>query len=332
MFQTHISPEYLTSDAITGSVVHCFSTRRGGVSTGYLASLNLGTHRGDDWNKVYENYRRLGSAVGFTPEQTVFTRQTHTDIVACVGAADRGDGLFREVEPERDGICTNEPGVALVCFAADCTPILLHDPVRHAVAAVHAGWRGTAKGIVARCVELMTRQYGSDPADVQAAIGPCIGPCCFETGPEVPEAMLAALGPEAESFIRARRDEHCSSAMPGSGAQGSATESGSSSKDHLIRHGCAVPPSPQGEGFGADEARSSAESQTRHSERSEESVLSPKYYLDLKQLNALWLRRAGVRQIDLSCDCTRCQPDRFWSHRFAGQERGSQAAIIMLLP
>ena len=115
MFQTHISPEYLTSDVISNGVVHCFSTRRGGVSTGCLASLNLGTHRGDDWNHVYENYRRLGSAVGFTPEQTVFTRQTHTDIVARVGAAERGDGLFREVEPERDGICTNEPGVALVC-------------------------------------------------------------------------------------------------------------------------------------------------------------------------------------------------------------------------
>ena len=285
MFYTHTSPEYLTSDVISDGVVHCFSTRRGGVSTGYLASLNLGTHRGDDWNNVYENYRRLGAAVGFTPEQTVFTRQTHTDIVARVGAAERGDGLFREVEPERDGICTNEPGVALVCFAADCTPILLHDPVRRAVAAVHAGWRGTAKGIAARCVELMHSEFGSDPADVQAAVGPCIGPCCFETGPEVPEAVLAALGSEAAQFIRTRGDEPCVS---------------------VVSRSC-------------------------HSERSEESVPPSKFFLDLKQLNALWLRRAGLRQIDLSCDCTRCQPDRFWSHRFAGQERGSQAAIIMLV-
>lgn len=286
MFQTHTTPEYLTSDAISGAVVHCFSTRRGGVSTGYLASLNLGTHRGDDWNNVYENYRRLGSAVGFAPEQTVFTRQTHTDIVARVGTADRGDGLFREVEPERDGICTNEPGVALVCFSADCTPILLHDPVRRAVAAVHAGWRGTAKGIAARAVETMVREFGTDPADVQAAIGPCIGPCCFETGPEVPAAMLEALGREASPFITDRRGEHCSFAEP----------------------------------------------QKRHSEQSEESVFSPKFFLDLKRLNALWLGRAGVKQIDISQDCTRCQPDRFWSHRFAGQERGSQAAVIMLLP
>ena len=260
MFHTHTPPEYLTSDAITGNVVHCFSTRQGGVSSGYLSSLNLGVHRGDDWNNVYENYRRLGAAVGFAPEQTVFTHQTHTDIVARVGAGDRGWGLFREVEPERDGLYTDEPGVALVCFSADCTPILLHDPVRHAVAAVHAGWRGTAKGIVARCVEAMTRDFGTDPADVQAAIGPCIGPCCFETDSNVPEAMLASLGDDAKRYI---------------------------------------------------------------------SRAGEKYFPDLKQLNALWLRRAGVRTIDLSCDCTRCQPERFWSHRFTGQARGSLAAIIM---
>ena len=261
MFETHFNPEYLSSDVFSKGVVHCFSTRRGGVSTGYLDSLNLGVHRGDDWNNVYENYRRLGEAVGFVPEQTVFTHQTHTDIVARVGAVDRGWGLFREVEPERDGIYTDEPGVALVCFTADCTPILLHDPVRHAVAAVHAGWRGTAKGIVARCVEAMTRDFGTDPADLEVAVGPCIGPCCFETGPEVPEAMLNHLGAEAAQYIR---------------------------------------------------------------------WTGEKAFLDLKALNALWLRRAGVRKIDLSTDCTRCQPNRFWSHRLTGQARGSLASIIML--
>ena len=282
MFHTYTNPEYLTSDLISGAVVHCFSTRRGGVSTGCLESLNLGVHRGDDWENVYENYRRLGAAVGFAPEQTVFTRQTHTDLVARVGAADRGCGLFREVEPERDGIYTDEPGVALVCFSADCTPILLHDPVHHAAAAVHAGWRGTAKGIAARCVEAMSRDFGTDPADLQAAIGPCIGPCCFETGPEVRAAMLASLGEEAEQFIRPAR--------------------------HSER--------PEG----------------LASRRSEESVSSSpdKYYPDLKQLNALWLRRAGVQSIDISTDCTRCQPERFWSHRLTGQARGSLAAIIML--
>ena len=263
MFQTHYDPEYLSSDVFSEGVVHCFSTRRGGVSTGYLESLNLRVHSPDPWENVYENYRRLGAAVGFTPEQTVFTRQTHTDRVQRVGAADRGDGLFREVGPERDGIYTDEPGVALVCFSADCTPILLHDPVRHAIAAVHAGWRGTALGIAARAVEAMYRDFGSDPADLEAAIGPCIGPCCFETGPEVPAAMRDALGTDADSYIR---------------------QSGEKS------------------------------------------------FLDLKQLNALWLRRAGVKKIDVSADCTRCQPKRYWSHRRTGQARGAMAAVIMLRP
>ena len=286
MFETHENPEYLTSDIFSGGMVHCFSTRRGGVSKGYLESLNLGVHRGDDWNNVYENYRRLGAAVGFTPEQTVFTHQTHTDLVDRVGAADRGWGLFREVEPERDGIYTNESGVALVCFSADCTPILLHDPVRRAVAAVHAGWRGTAKGIAARCVEAMVRDFGTDPAHLEAAIGPCIGPCCFETGPEVLAAIIAALGPEAKEFIflGGIRDQ-------GSGIRGDETE----------------PPCRDG-------TLPSVE----------------KYRLDLKGLNALWLRRAGVHKIDVSNDCTRCQPARFWSHRLTGQARGSLAAIIML--
>lgn len=275
MFQIHNTPEYLTSDCISGGVVHCFSTRLGGVSTGCLHALNLGVHRGDDWNNVYENYRRLGAAVGFTPEQTVFTHQTHTDAVARVGAADRGWGLFREVEPERDGIYTNEPGVALVCFAADCTPILLFDPVRRAVAAVHAGWRGTALGIAARCVEAMHRDFGTEPSDVRAAIGPCIGPCCFETDRNVPDALLSAIGPEAAAYIY-------------------------------------------------DTPRRSAQSGMTA------PAVAGKRYPDLKTLNALWLRRAGVRHIDISTDCTRCQPDRFWSHRITGQARGSQAAVIML--
>ena len=146
------SLEYLTADSLSGSV-HCFSTRFGGVSEGHLASLNLGTHRGDVPENVRENYRILG-----------------------------------------------------------------------------------------------------------AAIGPCIGLCCFEVGPEVPEAMRNALGADAEPFFE-----------------------------------------PRGE----------------------------KYHVDLKGLNRLWLERAGLSEVDVCPDCTKCQPERFWSHRAVGNQRGSQAAIIM---
>ena len=201
MFYTHTQPEYLTSDVLSGAV-HCFSTRHGGVSSGDLSSLNLGIHRGDLRENVLENYRILGEAVGFRPEQTVFTHQTHTNIVVRVGAKDRTHGLYSEVTEERDGLITNEPGVALTIFSADCTPILLYDPVRKAVGAAHAGWRGTASGIAARAVEAMTREFGSDPAELRAAIGPCIGPCCFETHRDVPDAMRDAYGEAAEPAIR----------------------------------------------------------------------------------------------------------------------------------
>ena len=151
--------EYLTADALTGSI-HCFSTRFGGVSEGHLASLNLGTHRGDAPENVYENYRILGAAVGFAPEQTVFTKQEHTDTILRVGKSDCGTGLSREQTVVCDGLITDEPGVALCCFGADCTTILLFDPATGALGAVHSGWRGTAMGM----------------AGIVMAAGPAIGP------------------------------------------------------------------------------------------------------------------------------------------------------------
>lgn len=251
--------EYLKAGLL--DTPHAFSTRHGGVSQGSLSSLNLGIHRGDLRENVLKNYEILGSALGFTPEQTVFTHQTHTDIVQKVGVCDRGDGLFREVEPERDGLITNEPGVVLTIFSADCTPILFFDPVKRAVGAAHAGWRGTALGIAKKTVEAMVREFGCCPPDIRAAIGPCIGKCCFETDADVPTAMIEALGEEARPFI---------------------TQKG------------------------------------------------PKYHVDLKGLNALWLQRAGVQNIQVSEDCTVCRHDRFWSHRVTKGDRGSLAAVIFL--
>ncbi len=197
------SLEYSVSDSLSGSA-HCFSTRLGGVSQGQWAALNLGHRRGDDLENVVKNYEILGSAVGFTPAQTVFPAQRHTDVIRAVTEDNCGEGLFRETPEICDGQITDRPGVALVAFSADCTPILLFDPVRRAVAAVHAGWRGTVKGIAARAVEAMVREYGCDPADIRAAIGPCISKCCFETDEDVPMALLRALGGQALPAIYQR--------------------------------------------------------------------------------------------------------------------------------
>ena len=190
---------YLTAPGI--SVPHCFTTRLGGVSEGSLASLNLGNHRGDSPENVAENYRRLGKAVGFDPEKLVLTRQTHSDIVRAVTAADCR-GLDHREYPECDALVTNTPGIGLVVFTADCTPILLHDPVTGAVGAAHAGWRGTAGDIAGKTVRAMVEHFGCDPANIHAAVGPNIGACCFETDGDVPDAMLALLGKEAEGYIR----------------------------------------------------------------------------------------------------------------------------------
>lgn len=194
------SLEYFRSSLLEGTS-HCFSTRYGGVSEGHLASLNLGVHRGDVPENVRKNYAILGQAVGFDPTHTVFTRQIHSDIVERVGKEQWGRGLLRETEEGCDGLITNEPFTALTVFSADCTPVLLYDPVNKAIGAVHAGWRGTAMKIAAKAVLKMKEEFGCRPENIRAAIGPCIGQCCFETHNDVPDAMLAAYGAAAQNYI-----------------------------------------------------------------------------------------------------------------------------------
>lgn len=191
--------EYLTAEGIVAP--HCFTTRLGGVSQGHLQSLNIGTSRGDDPNNVLENYRRLGNSLGFDIHNLVLSRQTHSDIVHVVTEKDRGAGLFAPPLSDCDALITNTPDIALVVFTADCTPILFWDTQTGAVGAAHAGWRGTVSGIAARVVEAMNREYGTKPENIRAAIGPNIGYCHFETDEDVPQAMRAAFGPEAEAWI-----------------------------------------------------------------------------------------------------------------------------------
>lgn len=195
----------LTAEGI--SAPHGFTTRQGGVSQGYLSSLNLGTHRGDKQENVEENYNRLGKALGFLPQKAVLTHQTHTDIVLQVDSRHWGAGLYAPALPECDALVTNTPGTALVVFTADCTPILLYDPVTGAVGAAHAGWRGTAMKIGEKTVQAMVAAYGCKPEHIRAAIGPNIGQCCFQTDADVPNAIREAYGNAAEEYIRQGNDK-----------------------------------------------------------------------------------------------------------------------------
>ena len=241
---------------------HGFSTRLGGVSTGHLASMNLGVRRGDIPENVEENYRVLGQAIGFDPHKVVGAVQVHADGIRTVTEADWGKGLYAHTDYEADGLITNVPGTALFVYSADCGTVLLEDPVTGAVGACHAGWRGTALGIAGKMVLEMRRVFGCDPKHIRAALGPCIGRCCFETDGDVPKAMRDALGAEAEAAI---------------------TQTGE------------------------------------------------KYHVDLKALNSLFLKKAGVLEsnIDVSPLCTACDPDTFWSHRRHGDQRGSLGAVII---
>lgn len=185
-------------------VLHGFSSRLGGVSEQPFSSLNLGRSRGDSEERVRENYRRFAQAVGGSLQRLILCRQVHSDHVVLVTAADALSDLYAPTPLEADGLITNVPHVALLVFYADCIPVLLYDPVRRAVGAVHSGWRGTAKGIAGKAVRLMGEHFGSRPTDLKAAIGPGICPNCFETHADVPIALREQFGSEAEAFIQAR--------------------------------------------------------------------------------------------------------------------------------
>jgi polyphenol oxidase len=178
-------------------IAHAFSTRQGGVSRPPYATLNLGASVGDDPQAVEENRRRFFGSFGIQPSQVVRVKQVHGDGVLTVDeplASRRGfPGLLIDERYEYDALVTNLPDLALVVSTADCLPVLIHDPVRRAVAAVHAGWRSTAKRIAARAVEAMAEAYGTAPGDCRVAVGPGIRGCCYEVDVAVTDAMAVAL-------------------------------------------------------------------------------------------------------------------------------------------
>ena len=178
---------------------HAFSTRIGGVSEGPYASMNLTTGSGDSPEAVCENFARLVAALPHAPQAICHTHQVHKDRVLTVSAANAAD--FAGNPPDCDGLATAERGHLLVGKFADCVPILLADRRTGAVAVVHAGWRGTAMRIAETGVETMRDSFGADPADLIAAVGPSIGPCCFLTHADVTDAMFAAVGDTAAAWI-----------------------------------------------------------------------------------------------------------------------------------
>lgn len=168
-------------------LTHGVTERCGGASSEPFATLNLGLHVGDEPGRVVENRRRAAHALGFALETMVCAGQIHGGCVARVTLAEAGRGAEAHADalPGVDALITDMPGVLLALFFADCVPVLLADPKRRAIGVAHAGWRGLAAGVLPQTIRVMQETFDTQPHDLIAAIGPCIGACCYEVGGEV---------------------------------------------------------------------------------------------------------------------------------------------------
>lgn len=169
------------------TIVHAFTDRSGGASKAPFDALNLAYHVGDDPASVDRNHGLLAKRLEYDVSRLVHMRQIHSDrVVTC-----RPDMDF-ETRPECDALITDVPGQPLMVMTADCTPLLLFDPVCRTIAAVHAGRAGALKNIVAATIDTMRHQYGSAPENLYAVLGPSIHACCYEIGPEVANEVAEA--------------------------------------------------------------------------------------------------------------------------------------------
>jgi len=153
------------------------STRHGGVSPAPFASLNLGLSSGDEREYVLENRRRFFGSLGFNADQVALSFQVHDDKVLVATQPGNYEGY--------DAIVTQQPNVLVGVSVADCTPVLIYDPLHKAVGAIHAGWKGTMKQIVTRTLQTMQTHFGTDPVQCLAYVGTCLSECAFETDADV---------------------------------------------------------------------------------------------------------------------------------------------------
>lgn len=174
----------------TGKVEHLFTTRMGGVSTGIYSSMNLSFTRGDEANAVKENYSRIASLLSCGVEDIVCSDQTHTSNIREVTTLDRGKGIIRQKDyKDIDGLVTNEKGLCLSLFFADCVPVYFLDPVKEVIGLAHSGWKGTAEKISLHMVQRMQEVYGCRPEDILATVGPSICQTCYEVSQDVADVF-----------------------------------------------------------------------------------------------------------------------------------------------
>ena len=192
---------YLTFPKLSAcdDVKHLISIRAGGVSTGQFATMNFSSRLGDQVPNVLENFRRVAKVMGRSLDDFVSTVQTHTTNILRVTRENAGSGIARDTDfQDMDGLVTNEPGIVLSAYAADCVPLFFVDPVCHAIGLAHSGWRGTVSNMAGKMVARMGEEFGSKPENLIACIGPSICQSCYEVDEVVAKAFMDALGEDLE--------------------------------------------------------------------------------------------------------------------------------------
>ncbi len=186
-------------------LVHSFSTRLGGDSKGGFSSLNLGLTVGDKKEEVIANRIKFITASGRgTLEQMVGCEQVHSNVIQTCDIENKGFGTtsIKTAIPGVDGLITSTSNLYLFALFADCVPVFLLDPVKRVVGIIHAGWRGTSKGIVLSAVSKLMGDFGSSPKNILAGIGPSIGTCCFLVGDEVVEKIRGVVSQEGKAIYK----------------------------------------------------------------------------------------------------------------------------------
>lgn len=169
------------------ALTHAFLGRTGGASSGHLLSLNMGRREEDTPENLAENKRRVADAFGIDAKKIFTVSQVHSDRIIVIDNPDTKPDQVKALEA--DAIITNIKGVAIGILTADCVPVMLYDHRNGVIAAVHAGWKGTAQRIVKKTVKAMKERFGSEPKDITAAIGPAIGLCCYKVQDDVVMAV-----------------------------------------------------------------------------------------------------------------------------------------------
>lgn len=344
-------------------VRHCFSTRAGGVSEGYLASLNFRRELYDPDENILENFSRVARFFETTPDRIVCAQQTHTSNVRIVTEEDAGKGVTRPRDyTDVDGLITNVPGLVLYTSHADCVPVFFYDPVQKVIAISHSGWKGTVSRIGAVTIRMMKEHFGCDPKNIYAAIGPSICADCYEVSEDVAEEFMKCFS--VPDGTAAASGEPGGSAATELSRKDGTESSGGSTVTELIRKdaaestgGSAATESSgrfaitelsrkdateSSGGSAADRDFADKDAAVKEGTVAENREVIPrilrhgkkpgKYQLDLWQANVRILTEAGIApdHITVTNLCTCENKNELFSHRATGGKRGNQGAFMML--